>query len=120
MAAGIDIATARDCRSRGLAEAVENALGKLAARCDIIHVDFDIDVIDRAQMPGAPGARPGGIQAQDFFDAARLIAAHPKVRSVDLAEFDPSLDVADISALTAARWVCEALAGYSAREEASN
>jgi arginase family enzyme len=34
------------------------------------------------------------------------------VRSVDLTEFDPSLDVASISALTAARWACEALAGF--------
>jgi len=28
---------------------------------------------------------------------------------MDLTEFDPSLDVASISALTAARWVCEVL-----------
>ena len=64
---------------------------------------------------GAPGARPGGVSAQDFFDATRKITAHPKVRSNDLTEFDPSLAVADISALTAARRVCEALAGFTAR-----
>jgi formiminoglutamase len=78
----------------------------------LIHVDFDIDVVERSAMPGAPGARPGGVAVQDFFDATRLICAHPKVRSVDLTEFDPSLDVAAISALTAARWACEVLAGF--------
>ena len=78
-------------------------------------VDFDCDVIDRGQLPGAPGARPGGMPAQMFFDAARLLAAEPRVRLVDLTEFDPSLDVSDISALTAGRWVCEILAGYSMR-----
>jgi formiminoglutamase len=114
-AAGIYVANARACREQGLARIAENALARLAQRCDVIHVDFDIDVIDRGQMPGAPGARPGGVSAPGFFDAARLIAAHPKVRSVDLAEFDPSLDVADISALTAARWVCEILAGFLKR-----
>jgi formiminoglutamase len=114
-AAGIYVAAAAACRAEGLAKIAENALARLAARCDVIHVDFDIDVIERAAMPGAPGARPGGMSAQDFFDATRLICAHPKVRSVDLTEFDPSLDVANISALTAARWACEVLAGFLER-----
>ncbi|HYD71864.1 MAG TPA: arginase family protein, partial [Candidatus Binatia bacterium] len=114
-AAGIYIATAAACRAEGLANIAENALARLATRCDVIHVDFDIDVVERAAMPGAPGARPGGIPVQDFFDATRHICSHPKVRSVDLTEFDPSLDMASISALTAARWVCEVLAGFVRR-----
>jgi formiminoglutamase len=113
--AGIYVATAAACRAQGLAAIAENALARLAAKCEVIHVDFDIDVIDRVATPGAPGARPGGVTAQEFFDATRLICAHPKVKSVDLTEFDPSLDVADISALTAARWLCEALAGFLRR-----
>ena len=40
---------------------------------------------------------------RDFFVAARVIATHPKVDCVDLAEFDPSRDVGDIGALTVAR-----------------
>jgi formiminoglutamase len=78
-------------------------------------VDFDIDVIDRAHCPGAPGARPGGMPPDMFFRAARQLAAQPRVKLVDLTEFDPGLDVADITALTAGRWVCEILAGFSAR-----
>lgn len=113
--ADIYVATAAACRAEGLAKIAENALARLAARCDVIHVDFDIDVIERSAMPGAPGARPGGVSAQDFFEATRLICAHPKVRSVDLTEFDPSLDIAAISALTAARWTCEVLAGFLKR-----
>jgi formiminoglutamase len=110
--AGIYVATAAACKARGLAAIAENALSRLAAQCELIHVDFDIDVVERSDMPGAPGARPGGVAVQDFFDATRLICAHPKVRSIDLTEFDPSLDVAAVSALTAARWLCEALAGF--------
>lgn len=113
--AGIYVATAAACRAQGLGAIAANALERLAARCDVIHVDFDIDVVERSAMPGAPGARPGGLPVQDFFDATRLICAHPKVRSVDLTEFDPSLDVADISALTAARWACEVFAGFLKR-----
>jgi formiminoglutamase len=116
--AGIAVYPSSDIRAagnRGLWKVVSLALGELESKCDAIHVDFDIDVIERAHMPSAPGARPGGVSPQDFFDATRLICAHPKVRSVDLTEFDPSLDVASISALTAARWVCEVLAGFSRR-----
>lgn len=114
-AAGIHVVTAATCRAEGLAAVAADALDRLAARCDVIHVDFDIDVIERAAMPGAPGARSGGVTAQDFFDATRLICAHPKVKSIDLTEFDPSFDVAEISALTAARWFCEVLAGFTLR-----
>lgn len=114
-AAGIYVASAAACRAEGLAAIAANALERLAARCDRIFVDFDIDVIERGHMPGAPGARPGGLPPQEFFNATRLICAHPKVRCVDLTEFDPSLDVAAISALTAARWACEALAGFLKR-----
>lgn len=113
--AGVHVMTARDIRKHGVALVVNDALDLLAKRCDLIMVDFDIDVIDRAALPGAPGARPGGMSAQDFFDAARLIGAHRKVAGVDLTEFDPSLDVADITALTAARWFAELLAGFQAR-----
>jgi formiminoglutamase len=116
--AGIYVATAAQCRrasGAALAGRALLALERLAERCDVIHVDFDIDVIDRSAMPGAPGARPGGVAVYEFFEATRHICEHPKVRSVDLTEFDPSLDVANISALTAARWMCEVLAGFLKR-----
>ena len=115
MAAGIAVRTLGECFERGFVRVAQEELERLACACDVIYVDFDIDVIDRAQMPAAPGARPGGIPVRDFFAATRAIAAHPKVRCVDLTEFDPSRDVGDIGALTAARSVAEILAGYLAR-----
>jgi len=78
-------------------------------------IDCDIDVIDRAQFPAAPGARPGGMAAHDFFAAVRRLAADPRVRLIDLTEWDPPLDPSDLSALTAARWVAECLAGFEMR-----
>ena len=113
--AGISVRTARECREVGLAAVALQELDRLSALSDVIYVDFDIDVIDRGQFWAAPGARPGGVTAQAFFDATRAIAAHPKVRAVDLTEFDPSLDPGDVSTLTAARWFCEVLAGYATR-----
>jgi formiminoglutamase len=115
MRAGISVRTLSECIERGLVQVVTDELARLAARCNTIYVDFDIDVIDRAQMPSAPGARVGGISARDFFAASRSIAAHPMVRCVDLTEFDPSMDVNATGALTAARWLAEILAGFGAR-----
>jgi formiminoglutamase len=114
IAAGAGTFTISECIEDGIGMIVADSLARLD-HVEAIVVDFDIDVIDRGQLPGAPGARPGGMDARMFFEAARLLAAEPKVRLVDLTEFDPSLDVSDISALTAGRWLCEVLAGYSRR-----
>ena len=114
-AAGISVRTARACRERGMAAVVAEELERLASLCEVIYVDFDIDVIDRSQWPASPGARPGGVSVQDFFEATRVIGSHPKVRAVDLTEYDPSLEIGDLGSLTAGRWFCELLAGFEAR-----
>lgn len=113
--AGIAVYTLADCRDIGFVNVVQQELQRLASLCDSIYVDFDIDVIDRSQMPAAPGARPGGITTGDFFAATRVICTHRAVRCVDLAEFDPAMDVSAIGALTAARWFAELLAGFLSR-----
>jgi arginase family enzyme len=53
--------------------------------------------------------------ATDFFKAVRHLASEQRVRVIDLTEWDPPLDPTDLSALTAARWVAECLAGYELR-----
>ncbi len=113
-AAGIDVKTVTDCFGMGIKWIVEDALDELE-HVEAIMVDFDIDVIDRAQFPGAPGGRPGGLDSRMFFEAANILCANPKVRLIDLTEWDPPLDPTDLSALTAARWVAECLAGFERR-----
>jgi formiminoglutamase len=113
LAAEASTFTIHECTEDGLM--LLDTVWERLAHVEAVAVDFDIDVIDRAQLPGAPGARPGGMPVQMFFDFARHLAADPRVRLVDLTEFDPSLDVSDISALTAARWVCEIISGSMAR-----
>jgi len=113
-AAGIGVYTLADCMERGVLAVLNHALARFV-HLEALMVDFDIDVVDRASCPGAPGARPAGMPASMFFAAARRLAAEPRVKLVDLTEFDPSLDVSDITALTAGRWVCEVLAGFAGR-----
>jgi formiminoglutamase len=113
-AAGIGVYTMADCLERGMHGVLNHALNRFS-HLDVLMVDFDIDAIDRAHCPGAPGARPGGMAPAMFFAAARRLAAESRVRLVDLTEFDPSLDVSDVTALTAGRWMCEILSGFAGR-----
>jgi formiminoglutamase len=114
LAAGNLVITIEDVRLNGVGRAIDRALSHVA-HCEALVVDCDIDVIDRSQFPGAPGARTGGMAAADFFMAVRRLASEPRVRVIDLTEWDPPLDPTDLSALTAARWVAECLAGYESR-----
>ena len=114
LAAGNVVVTMGEVRRLGITLAVERALDHVS-QCETIVVDCDIDVIDRSQFPAAPGARPGGMAVHDFFWAVRRLAAEPRVQVIDLTEWDPPLDATDLSALTAARWVAECLAGFEMR-----
>jgi formiminoglutamase len=114
VAAGNLVITIGEVRLNGIERTIKRALAHVA-HCETIVIDCDIDVIDRAQFPAAPGARPGGMAAADFFKAVRYLASDPRVRVIDLTEWDPPLDPTDLSALTAARWVAECLAGYELR-----
>jgi formiminoglutamase len=114
LAAGNRVISIEEVRRDGIRKAVQLALEHLS-HVHAIVLDCDIDVIDRAQMPGAPGARPGGMHVSDFYWAVRTFVGDPRVRVVDLTEWDPSLDPTDLSALTAARWVAECVAGFEGR-----
>ena len=114
IAAGNLVIGMGEVRSDGIEKAVERVLQHVAHVDDLV-IDCDIDVIDRAQMPGAPGARPGGMDVVDFFYALRRLASDHRARVIDLTEWDPPLDPTDLSALTAARWVAECVAGFEDR-----
>jgi formiminoglutamase len=112
--AGTRVVSIEEVRRDGIRKAVELAMEQMS-NADAIVLDCDIDVIDRSQMPGAPGARPGGMHVSDFYWAVRRIASDHRVRVIDLTEWDPSLDPSDLSALTAARWIAECVAGFESR-----
>ena len=112
--AGNLVITIGDIRESGIGHGIDRALDHVS-HCDALVIDCDVDVIDRSQFPAAPGGRPGGMAVHDFFHAVRRLAADPRVHVIDLTEWDPPLDSTDLSALAAARWVAECLAGYEMR-----
>ena len=100
--AGIKVVSTAEVRDMGIETAVSEALDRLDQDVEAIYVDLDLDVLDRAFAPAAPGSRPGGLTPAEIRTAVRLCGAHPKVRVLDLVEIDPTKDVADATVLAAA------------------
>ena len=84
-----------------------------------MHVDFDMDVCDRAVVPGCPAAAPRGISADEIRQYAFLVGASKHVTSVDITEIDATRDSQDERTIRlAALVVLEVLAGLSTRKVA--
>ena len=113
--AGNLVVTIGDVRTNGIAHAISQALDHVA-HCDAL-VDRLRHRRDRPLAISRPRRARGraGWRSQDFFYAVRRLASDPRVRVIDLTEWDPPLDATDLSALTAARWVAECLAGFEMR-----
>ena len=111
---GIEVVPLSRCRGR-VGEVVRAALDRLAERCDRIHVDLDVDVVDRAFAPGCPGARPGGLLPHELLEAAVEAGRHPAVRAVDVVEVDAAADRDGVTVQLAAMCLLSAAAGFAAR-----
>ena len=112
---GITVVTAGQARADGVGACVRRHLHRLAAGCDWVYVDLDVDVLDSAFAPGCPGARPGGLMPHELLDAAREAGRHAAVRAVDIVEVDATADLGGRTVDTAALCLLAAAAGVASR-----
>lgn len=117
--AGITVVDLPRIEREGIGPVVERALDRLAERADVIHVDFDIDVLDRAFAPGCPGARPGGLSPRQLADAARLCGRRPEVVSADFVEVDVAADVNQTTVMALATTLLAFASGVAQRAPSS-
>jgi formiminoglutamase len=93
-AQGIHVVPLDVVRRDGMVTVIASALSLLVARgVTHVHVDFDIDVVDRAFAPACPASLPGGMQPADLLRAAYLLGTDPHVVGADLCEVDANADV---------------------------
>lgn len=117
---GITVVRRSELRERLLAEVVAAALEVAGAGGRPVFVDLDVDVCDRAFVPGCPAAAPGGISADQLRQIARLLAQDPRVRGADITEVDATADSADGRTVRlAALLVLEVAAGIAVRTSAT-
>lgn len=113
---GITVVHRDELYRRPMEDVMAEALEIAGAAGGPIHVDLDVDVCDRAVAPACPASVPGGISAYELRLAARLAGSDPRVRSIDLAEIDATMDAADARTVRlAALCVLEAAAGVARR-----
>lgn len=115
-ARGIRVVGVGEARRCGVGAVVRDELDRLAQTCDAVYVDLDVDVVDRAFVPGCPGARPGGLLPHDLLDAAVEAGRHPRVRAVDVVEVDATADPSGVTVELAAACLLSVAAGLAARD----
>lgn len=91
-ALGITVITREEIAKRSATDIIAQALD--IAGPDT-HVDFDVDVCDRAFVPACPASAPGGISAFELRQFANLVARSGNVRSIDVTEIDATKDSPD-------------------------
>jgi formiminoglutamase len=113
---GVTVISRAVLRRRGMEQCIGLALDIAGAEGRPVFVDIDMDVCDRAVVPGCPSAAPGGVSADELRQAAYLLGVDPRVRGFDITEIDASVDAADGRTVRlAALLVLEAAAGLAAR-----
>jgi formiminoglutamase len=113
---GIRVIARSELRRRSVEEIWAEAISIAGAGTAGVHVDFDVDVCDRAVVPGCPAAAPGGISADELRQFAYLAGWSKLVKSIDITEVDATADAADGRTVRLAALVLlEAAAGLVSR-----
>jgi formiminoglutamase len=113
---GIRVIARSELRRRSVEDIWAEAISIAGAGSAGVHVDFDVDVCDRAVVPGCPAAAPGGISADELRQFAYLAGWSNLVKSIDITEVDATADAPDGRTVRLAALVLlEAAAGLASR-----
>jgi len=113
---GITVVSRGELRVRRLEDLVSFALETAGAGGRPVFVDIDVDVCDRAEVPGCPSSAPGGISADELRRIAFLLARDTHVAAIDITEVDAAADAPDGRTVRlAALLVLEAATGLAVR-----
>lgn len=106
--AGVAVYTMRDIDERGMGRVAREALARVRGP-GRVHVSLDIDALDPAEAPGTATVVPGGLGYREAHLLLEVIADERLLRSMDVVEVNPMLDVRNRTAQTAVELVVSAL-----------
>jgi agmatinase len=101
---GFEQITTDDVATRGVAEVVEQVLGRVGDAA--LYVSVDIDVLDPAHAPGTGTPEAGGLTSRELLALVRGVAP-ASVVGADVVEVSPAYDHAEITAVAAAHVLYE-------------
>lgn len=94
--AGITIFTTNDIKKYGARYIMNKAIKIASNNTNGIHISYDIDVIDPKVAPGVSIPAINGITEQDAYNIMDIIIKNKNlVKSMDIVEYNPDLDIND-------------------------
>jgi len=99
--AGVTVFTMSDIDRNGFENVVKQVIEFFKSRVDQIHVSFDMDVLDPMFAPGTGIPLPGGLTSREALLLMEEMAATGMVKSAEIVEVNPILDVRNQTAILA-------------------
>lgn len=99
--AGVTVFTMSDIDRQGFPAVIQQVLKFFETHADWIHVSFDMDSIDPMFAPGTGIPLPGGLTNREALLLMEEIAGTGKVKSAEIVEVNPILDVRNQTAILA-------------------
>ncbi len=99
--AGVTVFTMSDIDRQGFPEIIKKVKAFFLSHADIIHVSFDMDVLDPMFAPGTGIPLPGGLTNREALLLMEEMATTGKVKSAEIVEVNPILDVRNQTAVLA-------------------
>lgn len=107
--AGIRVFPMTEIEQRGIQAVMEEAIAIASAGTSGFHVSFDMDVLDPREAPGVGSPARHGMTSREARLAFARLARTGMLRSLDMVEVDPLLDVSNQSAKLAVDLIAAAL-----------
>ncbi len=87
----ISVLTVYDVQEKGVAKAADEALN-LLSDCDLIHISFDIDSLDKSFVPGTGTPVDNGFTEKEATGFILQLLHSSKISSFEITEVNPLLD----------------------------
>ena len=99
--AGVTVFTMSDIERQGFPVIVTQVVDFFKTHTDIVHVSFDMDVLDPMFAPGTGIPLPAGMSNREALLLMEEMSNTGKVKSADIVEVNPILDVRNQTAVLA-------------------
>ena len=106
---GARVYTMEEVDRRGMSPVIDEALGLVLDGTGGFHLSLDVDALDPSAAPGVGTPVPGGLTVREVHSVMERAAASGGLRSLEVAEVNPVLDVRNRTADLAVHLVASAL-----------